>query len=624
MFDKEKLKDKKSNDAATSGSVGPKAGSSVLLCANDQEQNNPPLVQQTDVLSITCEHGRLQDPSKIPYYGLVPTKGTFEKSDTVNVSWIGPHKPASLSIEGLNNTKAEIKGFAIKFPYIPDPNTPSFSQNDATQKKAGAGKTKRLASAAGLAIWKQWDAIYTYKHRPSMYIIKELGLPVNVYDTVQWTFKINQLPKLNGFKVGAKLKNTDKEKKFEVEYKDKKIQAQYEHSLDKESGDISNTFKIESDKSSYEAVSKTSSGTKSLVTTQEDKSKLSSAVDKIKDLVSLEKDGDPIQVNALSVISFIVFTGKYIYDTIKLINDEVPQIGWYADFNLELWQGNFEVKWGWKEHTDFHVYYSIEPQINITIISASLELGFGFSGPAFKAQIFGLLNGSIKCNVVLIDSNPEKTKFSGKVEGEIIGGLGARFEVGYCVKIEATITTGITTKGELEINTADGIKLEAELVWTGIVAKVTFTRKKWLLFGQDIPKEEKKEFMPKKDLGSITLPSIKDYEPEITSDNDIYEITKNMLYKGWNIRVANEDYYIDNELIATETSNKIIQRQDIKKDRKSIEGLTHGIRQALEEMETGRIWNYHVEERKFYEFLNGPKFNALLDNIKDPLSQFNP
>ena len=187
---------------------------------------------------------------------------------------------------------------------------------------------KTINDGVGLA--NIWDAIWTYGQPPTNYTIKGMptgGLPVKVYNPDQYKLIIN-IPIFEGYSVGAKLG----------------VEAESQAQSDGDSGGFDSPIK-------------------------------------------LERNNSSLKIDALDSLAAIINIAVSVYNIIETIKDNVPKVGWYADFGLQFFQGTFELEWGWKEYTDNTVYYSSAAKINLNLLSGFLEIGIFKFGPAKKYGI---------------------------------------------------------------------------------------------------------------------------------------------------------------------------------------------------------------------------------------------
>lgn len=168
--------------------------------------------------------------------------------------------------------------------------------------------------------------------------------------------------------------------------------------------------------------------------------------------ITVKKDNDHWSCDLLSVVNTAITIYQKIEEFKKILED-VPKIGWYFDWELEVLQGKFSAAWGWKEYTNHRAYFNLSLDSKITVFGIKGELGFGVSGFSFKLQAFASIGGSLSLGLNGTNNKPLKEgtplAITAVMEGEIEFTVGARFEALYMVKMEATLKSGI--KGTCEV-----------------------------------------------------------------------------------------------------------------------------------------------------------------------------
>ncbi len=327
------------------------------------------------------------------------------------------------------------------------------------------------------------------------------------------------------------------------------------------------------------------------------------------DIIKLTRDGARVTNETLDGFLSIIEVAVGIYNIIRTIQDHAPKVGWYAEFDLQIFQGTFVVEWAWKEFDDHRAYLWLSTGIEITFFSVALELGVGLSACGFKAQLYAQLKGSVGLNVKVERTSPDGVdQLQLPFESKITGALGVRFEAGNWVQIDGHGETSLGFNGDLTVNIRRGVSSQGAITWSGITASYTFSVKRGL-FGYD--RSGSATLINSSQLGTWDFPQEKPYNPEYTNRDRIKNIVKNKLTEGWDIRVFTpsdawykSDTKWDIDDLAERLAAKIDARKDIRRDAKSIEGLAHDIRQRLDDM--GRRWGRdYIEAARFESFVNG-------------------
>jgi hypothetical protein len=362
------------------------------------------------------------------------------------------------------------------------------------------------------------------------------------------------------------------------------------------------------------------------------------------------------QVNA----RFMTFLGAFIdlsnrlSQIVSFVEDNVPKIGFYFQWECQVLQGTFVLEWGWKEYKDHRAFYYVGVNLDVKLIEVKMEIGVGISGFTFKLQIYGALNGSITLSARWCKISPEgEDKIDIPFGGEIIGSLGARAEAGCFVKMEGTVETGITVEdGAFKFSKSEGWSAEAALKWTGLVGKLRVsggTAKKegvddLTTVSKDIAEQSQQvrsyeldekassvqvhEWIKPVDLKKWewSKNGETEYNPPVIPREDLHKILKKRLTEGEEVRVKIGEGFLGNRYLGTNDmleriEEKIHQRNDIRKDPKSAEALAFKIRASLEAIMFGK---YHgtvayIEEQTFNSYLEGTELKSILNDDIDPI-----
>lgn len=348
-------------------------------------------------------------------------------------------------------------------------------------------------------------------------------------------------------------------------------------------------------------------------------SSLGAAGGKVK-AVALSRDDQEIsleKVPSLKAFFSIVEIANDILGVIRAVQDAVPKVGWYAEFNLQVLQGTFAVEWQWKEHKDHRSFLWFKTGISLTLFTVSLEIGVGVSGCSFKAQIFAKLQGSVDVGLHAERVSPDAwDAVQIPMKATIKGAIGARFEAGSFVNVEASLETALELSGTFTINTKSGVSASTSLKWTGLKGTVTASLGKGGSLGSYTGEQT---FIDEVDLGSSKWPEEKPYNPEYVARAKIKSILVEKIAGGWGIRVFTPsgsaftpDRQWTYEEIAEKLTAKIDARRDIRRDGRSVEGLAHDIRQRLDAMGK-RDWSLDwIDGARFERFVSGGELDALM------------
>lgn len=366
------------------------------------------------------------------------------------------------------------------------------------------------------------------------------------------------------------------------------------------------------------------------------------------------RNGAQVDVKFMDYVGAFIDLSNKLSQIISFVEDNVPQVGFYFQWECQVLQGTFVIEWGWKEYEDYRAYYYTGVNLDIKLIEVKLEIGVGISGFTFKLQLYGALNGSISLSVrqsiVSPDGDPE---FDFPFGGEIIGSLGARAEVGCWVKMEGTIETGIQVEdGAFKFSHKEGLSAACTLKWSGLVGRLKVSGGTANKEGTDELKsdaeviaEQSQEISPNEtdekghteyeheliksqELGrwEWSKNGAKEYNPPVIPREDLHKMLKKRLAEGKKIRVKIgkgwfTDNYMEMDAVAEEIEKKIHARNDIRKDPKSAEALAFKIRASLDAIMNGKYrgTTAYMEEQEFTSFLGGEDLKAIFDNDIDPI-----
>ena len=365
--------------------------------------------------------------------------------------------------------------------------------------------------------------------------------------------------------------------------------------------------------------------------------------------VILLRNGAQVNLKFMETVGAVVALGKQISDILPLIEKNVPKVGWYFEWENQLFQGTFVVEWGWKEYKDHRAYYYVGTNIDLKLIDLRMEIGIGVSGFAYKIQIFGQLTGAVTLSIKVSRYSPDgEAGFSFPFKTQIIGSLGARAQAGCFVKLEGTVETGFRLDdGALKFNQQEGWSIGSTIKWSGITgnlrvsagpakkegidenvpAKLDFHNEPKDM--EDITSQSfEHELIGSVDLGKWHWPDSKaEYNPPIIPREDLHKLMMKKLTEGDDIRVKTGkgvllNKYLDMKDVSNEIEKEIHKRNDIRKDPKTAEALVFDIRKSLEKLiyENDSGMSYaHMEYERFQLYYRGGELRTILDKYIDPM-----
>jgi hypothetical protein len=367
--------------------------------------------------------------------------------------------------------------------------------------------------------------------------------------------------------------------------------------------------------------------------------------------VTFVRNGAEVKVAFLKTVGTVVALENQLSVILSLIQKNVPKVGWYFEWENQLFQGTFVVEWGWKEYKDHRAYYYVGAMIDMKLIDLHMEIGVGISGFAYAIQIFGALTGGVTLSVKISRHSPDgEAEFSLPFGAEIVGSLGARAQAGCFVKLEGTVETGIKLEdGALKFNQNEGWSIGFAIKWSGITGKLKVSAGPAKKEGVDEDGQEKldlhnapkemndnksqtfeREIIGSSDLGKWRWPDAKaEYNPPVIPREVLHKMMVKMLTEGDDIRVkVGREFmlnqYMDMKKVANEIENEIHARADIRKDPRTAEAMVFDIRKRLEilihEKDSGMRFP-HMESDRFDLFLKGGEMKGILDRYIDPMQE---
>lgn len=442
---------------------------------------------------------------------------------------------------------------------------------------------------------------------PTTHVVEGFSKPVTIasYRPNKWKLSL-KLPAMRGYKVGAKL-----------ETETKVVTAPGGASVVKRK-----TATLEREVTGWKK-------TKTTTTSQSQGSapKTSSETGASKMPIELSCDGKLLgdQVSTFNTILGVVAIANQVLQIILAVQDKVPKVGWYAEVDVQLLQGTFNLEWQMKEYTDHRAYLAMKGSFDIVLFAVSLEIGVGLSGCSFKAQVFAKIEGNLSLSLGIERINPgAAAALQVPLTLTVQGTVGARFEAGNWVNVQGVFETAIELNGTFELHMEKGASIAGSMKWTGLKGKVVASVGTGGAMGSY---SSQHTFVEEEDLGSFKWPE-KPYSPAFATRSSIKAILLDKITEGFNVRVFTPsgsmftaDTQWTNEEIAEKLTAKIDSRKDIRRDGKSIEGLAHDIRRRLDIIATrdwARDW---IDDKAFEKFIKNDLEKMMTASYVDPCKE---
>ena len=208
----------------------------------------------------------------------------------------------------------------------------------------------------------------------TVYEVKGFSKPITVasYRPNEWKLSIS-LPPMRGYKAGAKLES---QTQVVVKPGGVAVAKRKTATLEKEISGWKNTTTQKQKATQTTAVAMNAS---QIIAAQQLAAKSSTKTKPTeRDPIELTCDGvkltSEIASKAKEILS-IVKVAKQALQIIATIQDRVPKVGWYAEVNVQLFEGSFELEWAMKEYTDYRTYLGIKGNIELAIPLRDLPRG---------------------------------------------------------------------------------------------------------------------------------------------------------------------------------------------------------------------------------------------------------
>ena len=548
-----------------------------IECGHHAEQGKRAVIQRGTHIEIVPSKGELVDVVK------------FHVRDDEN------GMPQSLNTGTVNVPKVGMSGKYAVY---------------ALQAKYTGGTGNR--SFPLLSFWDAFAGVTTYRVRGAPSTIQ-----VDVYHPSQYKFELS-VPPFRRYKTGSKLSKMDKAGK-DIEVKEAAV-VRCDHpvrwEIKEKSGWSRSKLELRKKKTATRAGDTAPTATSEETLAAESES------------VAFSIDGTQVKIDAVELLKSIRKIHDDVKSIITTIDDAVPNVGWYADFDLQFLHGSLAAEWYWKEHTDHRVFQYIDVNADMQLISAELELGIGLKALMFRAQAYVKLAGSVSLIAGARRDGPETPELSVGFGGKISGTVGVRFEAGNYIKPQLKGESALDIKGKLNLATGQSQpwSIGYEIEWTGIkvTAEVELASESrdgmfdqpwdWELAG------------PKK-LGEWRLPAAPDpASPTWVSRDRIQQVLLDVITKGFDLEVvkrlpdvqvlgvmARQEVTLDPKVIASEMADEIDKHDTFDRSEKAVQGLAHAIRQDLEKMGYRGLLHPCVEESKYQGYLKGKGLKDRLD-----------
>jgi len=443
------------------------AGLATLPCAKDEKVSS---VEPPFTVTLGCLHRQCGDLKR--GLDLVPDKQILKLpyKDSCTITYTGPNPPQKISISDMED-KLGAGPYKVDFEFYP---TKKSKEKRAAIRATDDSRTVKTTELAKLAIKDALMRMWTYPSKKT-HIVSGLpiSLPITIYNPEEWrvTFRI---PAAKSYRVGTKLGNTE----------GGSVQSYTQSTTTTDRDGNTSTTGIgtrvittnnQTGGTSYQHSPTDGSG---LAPYNPGNVGSTSTTGKRDFPFEILRNGAVMEFGIVEAIGRIVSMLKIVRELIKQINDAVPKVGWFIDADVQVFEGELNCSWGWKEYVDERAYYNVAIHGKVNLVRATIEMGFGLNTSLVEAQLFAKCRGDIPFTADLTNQHPG-VAYNGVVAiaGNITFTIGARGKVAFIVQFEVHAASGITAQGSLtaDSHAATGIQLTVELMFTGIVGVVIYS-----------------------------------------------------------------------------------------------------------------------------------------------------
>lgn len=333
--------------------------------------------------------------------------------------------------------------------------------------------------------------------------------------------------------------------------------------------------------------------------------------------VSFKVDGVEVKLDAVEAVGQILQLAKSIQKIKDTFLENTPQVGWYFDCDVQVMQGTLTCEWYWKEHKDHRAYVFVDAYVALSVISITLEGGFGLRGLGFKAQLFIQISGGVDVKFGARRVSPEGEEVLRiPHKGSIAGAIGARVEAGSLAKVEVTGSTGLEIEGVLKIglkraDTNGALSYDWQVKWTGIEVAVVATAGAFAFGGTWT---FKKTYAEERVLHKGSWPSKEPFKAPWVGRDRIQQIVMTTLTEGEETRVADRldarslpRSFLKPAEVAAKLTERIDAHPAFDRAEKAVEGLAVAVRGDLATIaeKAGRKWIFGAELEAYVASADG-------------------
>lgn len=482
-------------------------------------------------------------------------------------------------------------------------------------------------------------ALFTFAAAPTVYTISGFPQPIriNAYNPDQWKLSF-ALPPVRGLKMGAVL---DNKKSARVETGDRVVATKsHEKSTLKTSFESSNWKQTTSKEvtSTYERHASAIATPKlyayaSHETLSIDAKTSSEPVQAGKLAIALERNRAAVDIDGLDLVLGILSLVANITAAVKAFKEYAPKVGWYIDLELKALEGKVEIAWGWKENSDYRVYYYVGIAANVTLFEITLEIGFGVSVAGVGGQVCVQFKGGLSLQVGVQTVGPGADSLDlGTLAGVIEAGGYVRVTAGDVLRVEGGIKSSITSEAKVSVKFAGGLEVAGEDKWDGL----SLVCSAQTMFGWKTSKTM--SVMSPQQLGTWKFPGGKPPSPsELQSKIEVSRIVEDVVNEGWNLRVFRENEVVkksfwsgepytavqSEQLTSAQVADIIAdpiwqKRSDLLLDAKTVKGLAHAVRKKCDIIASKDYWRDWMTHQQLIDFLGTAEFTHILEDARDP------
>lgn len=196
--------------------------------------------------------------------------------------------------------------------------------------------------------------------------------------------------------------------------------------------------------------------------------------------LELKKNGaaEDVSANLTSLLHALRSVENAVAAIRDLVRNWVPQVGFRFEVSVSFFSGSISMAWGWKEYTDYRVYFSWVASITLWLFKVGLSLSFGISiGPGTLRVVGEIADAGVEVttswefnrpgHIVLPPTARARGTLPVEVRGEAVLDI-------YVTRVSraAGVRSGFTVEGGTRLTSSSAVEMYASIAWAGLDAFV--------------------------------------------------------------------------------------------------------------------------------------------------------